>query len=163
MGSNNTKPIALHSEAETSAQLFHDWFDPIEMGVRAQVRGFQTVAGVLAGSGVPLGILPLGTMNHFAKDLGIPTSVEGAVGVIATETARSVDLGEVSGQVFINNSSIGIYPYMVLERERERRRKRLSKWMAMILAGLRVLRHLPVFRLRIRVEGVSELIRSPCV
>ena len=40
MGSNNTKPIALHSEAETSAQLFHDWFDPIEMGVRAQVRGF---------------------------------------------------------------------------------------------------------------------------
>jgi hypothetical protein len=40
MRSNNTKPVALHSEAETSAQLFHDWFDPIEMGVRAQVRGF---------------------------------------------------------------------------------------------------------------------------
>jgi diacylglycerol kinase family enzyme len=123
----------------------------------------QTVAGVLAGSGVPLGILPLGTMNHFAKDLGIPTSVEGAVGVIATETARSVDLREVSGQVFINNSSIGIYPYMVLERERERRRKRLSKWMAMILAGLRVLRNLPLFRLRVRIEGLSALVRSPCV
>jgi AraC-like DNA-binding protein len=40
MGSHNTKPVALHSEAETSAQLFHDWFDPIEMGVRAQVRSF---------------------------------------------------------------------------------------------------------------------------
>jgi len=40
MGSNTTKSIALHSEAETSAQLFHDWFDPIEMGVRAQVRSF---------------------------------------------------------------------------------------------------------------------------
>src|SRR6266852_2835275 len=40
MRSNNTKPVALHSEAETSAQLFHDWFDPIEMGVRSQVRGF---------------------------------------------------------------------------------------------------------------------------
>ena len=40
MGSNNTKPVALHSEAETSAHLFHDWFDPIEMGVRSQVRSF---------------------------------------------------------------------------------------------------------------------------
>jgi diacylglycerol kinase family enzyme len=123
----------------------------------------QAVANVLAGSGVPLGILPLGTLNHFAKDLGIPATVEEAVAVIATEAARSIDLGEVNGQIFINNSSIGIYPYMVIERERERRRKRLSKWPAMILAGLRVLRHLPLFRLRIRIEGVSELVRSPCV
>jgi diacylglycerol kinase family enzyme len=123
----------------------------------------QTVASVFAGSGAVLGILPLGTLNHFAKDLGIPITVEGAVGVIATETARSVDLGEVNGEIFINNSSIGIYPYMVFERERERRRKRLSKWPAMILSGLRVLRYLPLFRLRVRVEGVSELIRGPCV
>jgi diacylglycerol kinase family enzyme len=123
----------------------------------------RTVASVLAGSGAALGILPLGTLNHFAKELGIPTTVEGAIGVIATETARCVDLGEVNGEVFINNSSIGFYPYLVFERERERRRQRLSKWAAMILAGLRVLRHLPLFRLRVRVEGVSELIRSPCV
>ena len=40
MRSNNTKPVALHSEAETSAQLFHDWFDPIETGVRDRVRSF---------------------------------------------------------------------------------------------------------------------------
>ena len=123
----------------------------------------QTVASVLAGSGVPLGILPLGTMNHFAKDLGIPITMEESITVIANGTARSVDLGQVNGQIFINNSSIGIYPYMVLERARERRRKHLSKWTAMILAGLRMLRYLPLFRLRIRVEGVTELIRSPCV
>lgn len=123
----------------------------------------QSVASVLAGSGVPLGILPLGTLNHFAKDLGIPTSVEGAVRVIATKAALSVDLGEVNGQIFINNSWIGVYPYMVFERERQRKRKRLSKWARMMLAGLRVLRHLPLFRLRIQVEGVSELVRSPCL
>jgi putative transposase len=40
MGSHNTKPVALHSEAETSAELFDDWFDPIETGVRARVRSF---------------------------------------------------------------------------------------------------------------------------
>jgi diacylglycerol kinase family enzyme len=123
----------------------------------------RTVVSVLSGSGVALGILPLGTLNHFAKDLGIPITIDGAVAVIAAGTARSIDLGEVNGEVFINNSSIGIYPYLVFERERERRRARLSKWTAMILSGLRVLRYLPLFRLRIRVAGRSELIRSPCV
>jgi diacylglycerol kinase family enzyme len=123
----------------------------------------RTVASTLAGSGAALGILPLGTLNHFAKDLAIPISVEGAVAVIANATARSIDLGEVNGEIFINNSSIGIYPHLVFERERERRRAGLSKWAAMILAGLRMLRYLPLFRLRIRVAGKSELIRSPCV
>jgi len=123
----------------------------------------HTVASVLAESGAALGILPLGTLNHFAKDLGIPTTVEAAVAVIATEPARAVDLGEVNGEIFVNNSSIGIYPQLVFERERRPRRQLLSKWTAMIPAGLRVLRYLPLFRLRIRVEGVSELVRSPCV
>jgi diacylglycerol kinase family enzyme len=123
----------------------------------------QSVAGVLAGTGAPLGILPLGTLNHFAKDLGIPATLEGAVATIATQAARSVDVGEVNGHVFINNSSIGIYPFLVFERERQGRRRRLSKWTAMILAGARVLRNLPLFRLRIRVENISEFIRSPCV
>lgn len=123
----------------------------------------RTVASILAGSGVALGILPLGTLNHFAKDLGIPVTVEEAVAVIAAATPRSIDLGEVNGEIFINNSSIGIYPHLVFERERERRRTGLSKWMAMTLGGLRMLRYLPLFRLRIRVAGRSELIRSPCV
>jgi diacylglycerol kinase family enzyme len=56
----------------------------------------QTVASVLAGSGAPLGILPLGTLNHIAKDLGIPTTLDGAVEVIATQMARSIDVGEVN-------------------------------------------------------------------
>lgn len=123
----------------------------------------RTVASVLAESGVALGILPLGTLNHFAKDLGIPVALEEAVAVIAAATPRSIDLGEVNGEIFINNSSIGIYPHLVFERDRERRRSGLSKWTAMILGGLRMLRYLPLFRLRIRVAGRSELIRSPCV
>src|SRR5215212_852119 len=48
----------------------------------------NTVAGVLAGTGIPLGLLPLGTLNHFAKDLGIPLDLDGAVGVIATASAQ---------------------------------------------------------------------------
>jgi diacylglycerol kinase family enzyme len=121
----------------------------------------QTVASVLAGSGVALGILPLGTLNHFAGDLGLPLAPDEAIAVIATGMTRSVDLAEVNEEIFINNSSIGIYPYLVFERERRRRRTRLSKWAAMILAAPRVLRHLPLFRLAVRVESRSESIRSP--
>ena len=94
----------------------------------------RTVASVLVGSDVPLGIIPLGTLNHFAKDLRIPLFVDGAVAVIASGEKRYVDVGEVNGEIFINNSSIGVYPYLVLERERRRRRRRLSKWTAIVLA-----------------------------
>src|SRR5262245_109683 len=67
----------------------------------------RTVAGVLAGTNVPLGILPLGTLNHFAKDLGIPLHLKEAAEVIAKGETRAVDLAEVNGETFINNSSIG--------------------------------------------------------
>lgn len=123
----------------------------------------RTVASVVAGSGVPLGIIPLGTLNHFAKDLGIPLSIDGAVAVIAAGEARSVDVGEVNGQTFINNSSIGIYPYLVLDRERRRSSEGHAKWMAMILAVLRAWRHFPLRRLSIHAEGRSERWRSPLV
>ncbi|MBA3404030.1 MAG: diacylglycerol kinase family lipid kinase, partial [Gemmatimonadaceae bacterium] len=123
----------------------------------------RTVAGVHCWNDLPLGVIPLGTWNHFAKDLKIPLSVEEAVAVIAAGEIRAVDLGEVNGQIFINNSSIGIYPYLVLDRERRRRREGLSKWRAMIKAGLRAVRYFPIHRLAIRVEGRVEPCRSPCV
>jgi diacylglycerol kinase family enzyme len=83
--------------------------------------------------------------------------------VIASRERRYVDVGEVNGEIFINNSSIGIYPFLVLERERRRRRKRLSKWTAIVLALPRASRHLPLFQLRIRIQGFVETCRSPCV
>jgi diacylglycerol kinase family enzyme len=109
----------------------------------------RTAASVLAGSSVRLGVLPLGTLNHFAKDLGIPLPLEDAVAVIATGRTRKVDLAEVNGETFINNSSIGIYPYMVIDRERRMAHHKLAKWMAMVPAFFRMLRHFPRRRLRI--------------
>ena len=123
----------------------------------------RTVAGVLAGSGVPLGVIPLGTLNHFAKDLGIPLSIDGAVAAIAAGVTHPVDLGEVNGETFINNSSIGMYPYMVLDRERRRAMAGHRKWVAMILASYRTLRNFPMRRLSIHAEGWTDPCRSPCV
>jgi diacylglycerol kinase family enzyme len=121
----------------------------------------HTVAAVLAGTGVKLGILPLGTLNHFAKDLGIPMELEGSLDVIAAAHDVNIDVGEVNGIVFINNSSIGVYPYMVLDRERLRRERGLRKWTAMGLAGLHMLRVFPIRRLRVRAEGWVDPCRTP--
>jgi diacylglycerol kinase family enzyme len=123
----------------------------------------RTVAGVLADTGVPLGVLPLGTLNHFAKDVGIAVDVEAATETIANGALRVVDLAEVNGEIFINNSSIGIYPYLVIARERLRQRHRLAKWMAIVPAFFRMLRHFPRRRLKISIEGGAKPYRTPCV
>ena len=121
------------------------------------------VASLFAGTDIPLGILPLGTFNHFAKDLGIPLQIAQAVEVIAAGQERRVDLGEVNGEAFVNNSSIGIYPYLVLDRERLREQRGLSKWTAMVFATWRTLRHFPLRRLHIHAGALREPYRSPCL
>ncbi|MGD9502085.1 MAG: diacylglycerol kinase family protein [Methyloceanibacter sp.] len=123
----------------------------------------RAVASVLAGTSVPLGVIPLGTLNHFAKDLGLPLGIEDAVAAIAPGATRLVDLGEVNGDIFINNSSIGIYPYLVIERDRRRARHGVAKWMAMAPAFMRMLRHFPRRRLRITAEGLERPYRTPCL
>lgn len=115
----------------------------------------SAVAGALAGTDKPLAVLPLGTLNHFAKDLGMPEPLEEAAAAIAHAARRRVDVGEVNGRVFVNNSSIGVYPRVVRERERLRRRLGawLGKWLAMAWAAVGVVLRLRPLSLRIRWEG----------
>ncbi|BDG04128.1 hypothetical protein AMOR_31240 [Anaeromyxobacter oryzae] len=112
----------------------------------------SAVAGALAGTATPLGVLPLGTFNHFARDLGLPLELEEAARVLARGAVREVDVAEVNGRVFVNNSSVGLYPLAVRDRER---RRVLPKAVAMALAVARTLARLPVFHLRLRVGGVA--------
>jgi diacylglycerol kinase family enzyme len=120
----------------------------------------SAVAGALAGTGTPLGIVPTGTFNHFARDLGVPLDLGAAARAIAAGAVRQVDVGEVNGRVFVNNSSIGLYPLAVLERE-GRPRRFLPKPLAMALALLRTIFRFPVLRLRLRVSGAELPRRTP--
>ena len=119
-------------------------------------------AGALAGRKRTLGVLPLGTLNHFAKDLGVP-DLDTAVDAIAGGKTAQVDVGEVCGRVFINNSSIGFYPQMVAERTREQRASGLPKWPAMALAALRTARRFPRHRLSIAIQGRDTPCVTPCL
>lgn len=152
----------LREAAEASlAQARGNEIDAVAVG--GGDGSVRLVAGVLAETDVPLGVIPLGTRNHFAKDLGIPLGLDAAVGTIASGHARVVDIAEVNGETFVNTSSIGIYPYMVIDRERRRSNHRLAKWMAMTLAFFRVLRHFPRRRLRLRAEGLARPYHTPCL
>ena len=114
-------------------------------------------AGLFAGTEATLAVLPLGTLNHFAKDLGMPLDLGDAVRAVTTGERRTVDVAEVNGHVFVNNSVIGVYPYMVSDRERRRRLHRLGKWVAMTLAFFRMLGRFPRRRLTLEIgdEGVN--------
>jgi len=113
----------------------------------------SAVASCLCGSGVPLGVLPLGTLNHFAKDLRIPLRLEDAIDTIANGRELAVDMGEVNGELFINNSSLGLYPDIVLDRDRQRQRLGRGKWAALAAASLHAARRYPVLSLHLEVDG----------
>jgi diacylglycerol kinase family enzyme len=98
-----------------------------------------SAAAALVGTETRLGILPLGTLNHFARDLGVPTDLNEAAKLIAAGKDRHVDVAEMNERVFINNSAIGLYPLMVLDRDLQRKRLGRSKRLAMIVASLRTL------------------------
>lgn len=122
----------------------------------------SAVASALAGiEGVSLGVLPTGTLNHFAKDLGIPLDLAAAARVIAGAHTRPVDVGEVKGRVFINNASIGLYPSMVRRRDEIRQRLGHGKWTAMFRAALSVLRRHPTVHMRIDVGDHCVQHRTP--
>ena len=108
-----------------------------------------------------LGILPLGTLNHFARDLGIPTALEEAAKLIAAKTERRVDVAEMNDRVFINNSAIGLYPLMVVDRDVQRRRLGRSKRLAMIVASLRTLVRFHHQRLTLTVNDQKAQVDTP--
>ncbi|HEV7506256.1 MAG TPA: diacylglycerol kinase family protein [Thermoanaerobaculia bacterium] len=128
--------------------------DAVKEGTEAVVAGggdgtIRSVAAVLIGGKVPLGVLPLGTMNHFAVDLKIPNDLAGAVKVIAEGSAQAIDVGEVNGEIFLNNSSIGFYPPIVQARDQEMRHSKLNKWVAMAVATFKLMPKLSPLHLRI--------------
>ena len=118
-------------------------------------------AGVLAGGERPLGILSFGTLNHFARDAGLPADMKEAVAAIAGGRTRAIDVAEVNGRVFINNSAVGLYPLMVREREAQQRQLGRSKGLAMLVASVRALYRFSRRRLTIRLAGGQAPIETP--
>ena len=113
----------------------------------------SAVAAALADTGKTLGVLPLGTLNHFAKDLRIPVDLAGAVETIVRGRVAEIDAAEVNGRVFINNSSLGIYPHLVANRRAQPAWLGRRTWRAFFWAVLQTLQRFPFLRLRVTAAG----------
>lgn len=123
----------------------------------------STLASLVHSSPTALGVLPLGTLNHFAKDLGIAPDVDEAVRIVAANRQVQVDIGQVNDRTFINNSSIGIYTDMVRDRTRQQQRLGRGKFEAMIWASIGALRRAPFVRVKLVLDGDERSYRAPFV
>ena len=97
-----------------------------------------SVAQLAHDRGLPLAVFPAGTLNHFAKALGLDTDAH-TVAAVESGVAGMVDMAFIDGVGFLNTASIGGYPEMV--RRRDRYSHRFGKWPATAYAILRTLRH----------------------
>ncbi len=121
-----------------------------------------TVAGIAVEANATLGVLPLGTLNHFAKDAGIPLKLPEAVQTVVDGRVRDVDVGDLNGRIFVNNSSLGIYPRMVWERNAEQRQGR-PKWVAFAIAMARTWRRYRMLVARMAVDRQVHVVRTPFI
>ena len=112
----------------------------------------NSVASAVIESDKILGVLPLGTLNHFARDLGIPSDLQEAARTIIAAHTIEVDAAEVNNRIFLNNSSLGLYPMIVREREK-RQRLGFQKWPAFAWATIQALRRNPFLDVRLRVNN----------
>jgi diacylglycerol kinase family enzyme len=149
---------------------------PAEIGDRvreAMARGANRVlvaggdgsiaaaAAALCGTRCELAILPAGTLNHLAKDLGLPEDLEQAARIAQGRSTTLVDVGEVNGRIFLNTSSVGAYATYV--RTRERLEPRLGYWVSSIIAALRILVRLRRVRVTVEVNGRHAEYDTPLV
>jgi diacylglycerol kinase family enzyme len=123
----------------------------------------SAVASVVVGTNAVLGVLPLGTLNHFARDMRIPIDLDRAIATILADRVASIDVGDVNGRVFINNASVGLYPWLVWERQQRQRQGR-RKAVALAQAAWTVFRRYRRVTVLVRHEhGNPMRVRTPFV
>jgi len=123
----------------------------------------NTIANVVADSTKTFGVLPLGTHNHFAKDLKIPLDLDEAI--VALVQGRTIELpvAEVNGHVFLNFSAIGLHPEIVIDREAQRDETGRGKWPAMAVAMMRKLKSPTIHKLTLSARGHTIARRTPSI
>ena len=149
-------PLALRDRVRTA----------IDHGVtRVLVAGgdgsIGSAANALCGKRCELAILPAGTLNHLARDLGLPEDLTEAARLAAGPHVAAIDVGRVNGRVFLNTSSVGAYVTFV--RTREQMERRLGYRLASVIAALRILIRLRTFRVTVDVDGEKRQYDTPLV
>ncbi|WP_256324295.1 diacylglycerol/lipid kinase family protein [Legionella micdadei] len=119
----------------------------------------RTAAHYCAGSKIVFGILPLGTLNHFSKELNLPQNPQDMISCIDEFKTMTIDLASVNGKIFINNSSVGIYPKFA--KMRDAYSKKYNKWISYFPSLIEALKKHDVFEAKIKSTSLNSYILSP--
>ena len=118
-------------------------------------------AAALVGKKTALAVVPGGTLNHFAKDHGIPRDPVEAAELSATGATTTTDVGTVNGRVFLNTTSVGAY--VVFVRTRERLERRFGYRLATVIAAVRLLGRIRAFTVEMELDGQPQRYQSALV
>ncbi len=152
--------ITRLSPAVDAAQLAREDLADVVFVAAGGDGTVNVVAHALAGTARCMGVLPVGTLNHFGKDLGLPLELKDAVAAIARGNTCAVDVGEVNSQIFVNNSSIGAYPGMVVDRERMKK-SGTNKWASLVAASFRAFVRFRCMQVELDVNGRTQRCTTP--
>ena len=118
----------------------------------------NTVIQPLVHTEAILGVIPVGTYNHFAKDLGIPLAWRDALEVVISGETKPIDAARINDRFFVNNISMGLYPELVVRREEKGRD--YPRWKARLYAAYATLQKYPHVAVTLDTEHHSEVIRT---
>jgi len=123
----------------------------------------NAVATELVDTGKVFAALPLGTLNHLAKELGMPQELDAAIDAIGQGVVREMNVGEVNGRPFLLFSAIGLYADIVKHRDAQRRALGRKKWPAMFVAAVKVFTRFPLMWVRVTTDEGSWWRLTPAV
>lgn len=123
----------------------------------------SSTAGQLAGTGIALGIMPLGTMNLLARALGIDLELTLAIEQLRIAETKDIDIGRCNGRVFLHHISLGLQPRMVRIRERLGYSSRYTKMLGSLRAFISVVFNPKSLRLGVTVDGYPRVLKTPAL
>lgn len=121
----------------------------------------RSAAAAVAHTSTELAVLPGGTLNHFARDHGIPVEAGDAVAAARDGEATLADVAYANDHLFLNTSTIGAY--VLFARTRERYEKYLGYHLASVVAAVRILARLPTVRVALEVDGAVTHYETPAL
>lgn len=133
-------------------------------GVLVAVGGdgtINTVAQAALAQGCPMGVIPQGTFNLFARNHGIPQDAREAARVLVGAQVQPVQVGRLNDRLFLVNASLGLYPQLLEDRETFKQQLGRHRWVAMLAALVTVFEWRRQLALQIELEGERVAVRTP--
>jgi len=158
-GEAGLEVVRLGRELDVPAMVRERMRDGKRLFVAAGGDGtVNCVIQALVHSDAVLGVIPMGTFNHFARDAGVPMAWREALDVALTGTTRQVDAARANDRFFVNNIAMGLYPELVARREE--RGREYPRWKARLYAAYAKLQKYPHVTVTLESEHHQMAVRT---